>query len=494
MKIFRNLLIHVILVSGLLALDNLVVQQNSDEVAEILKIQQKYTKILKSYEYGTTKYRHKIDLLKQTFLDEYATVVHEIADGHGLWIEFTSGHHAILHDAPSGSKGGSGGVIRSQIDLNEQLTVFKRAAKRSGNTKVLAIAAQYWDWGYNDDVPILATMLQEAGFDVTYKRYDSRQAGSVEDFKNWHEYGIVLISTHGQVKSERSRREGSVNVIIDLNVAPSSVSDEEIRSNKFILWHNCDDEHNCHDSLMASNLFFEQELETLPNTLVYMSACYVGKHDAMAEVLFNKGAKTMIGYSNLVQVSFAEEQGVSIFKRIIEHESIEEIFEIPKNTHLAEGFHTGIKEVDDSPAEVVVYQKDAVNYENYLLNKSYYISGSFTHHDFEGVDDAFDWAFTATNGTVFQLKGKTATDSDVFGWLKVEAEINSSPDWYMFALGSDVDSDGSEKFDWILVSTNVDRKAVYKLDGVSDEGTFKYSEKIDINYTIEHNKVQFLNQ
>ncbi len=451
--------------------------------------QTKYTQELQELEYGSKTRKAKVQEIKRELLATTASEVSEVASGNGLIVTYKDGYSGLIYTAPKNSKGSATHSIGSK--LQEKLKIFQHAATRSGNKKVLAIAAQYWDWGSNDDVPQLALMLKANGFDVTYKKYKHRKDGLMSDFENWGDYAIVLISTHGIARDTRSRAANSINMAIDLNIAPDakSVTSDDLNKKRLIEWDNCTEDGTCHKSLLATNLFFEKHLSSLPNTLVYVSACHVGKNDALAEVLFNKGAETMIGYSDLVQVSFAKEHGVNIFTRYIGNESLDSIFSLPGDRDISTGYHTGIKEKDDTPAEIVIYQKEGVNYETYLAKKSYDIMGSFAAHDFSGVGKAFDWVFSTTSGTVFQLQGVPATSDNVFGWKAVKGVTNLSPAWYMFPLGDDVDGDGNEKFDWIFIGAG--SKAVYKLAGVKKDGTFQYSKAINLSYTIKNNKVTF---
>lgn len=128
---------------------------------------------------------------------------------------------------------------------------------------------------------------------------------------------------------------------------------------------------------------------------------------------------------------------------------------------------------------------------NALIAKgSYTIFGTFGQHDFEGVPSAFDWAFTTNGGTSFQLQGKAATANDVFGW-KIADIPPPTAMWYMFPLDSDVDGDGSLKFDWVLAYTDMNDKQVYKLTGVSGTGDFLYSDVIDVDYTVSGDTILF---
>ncbi len=118
----------------------------------------------------------------------------------------------------------------------------------------------------------------------------------------------------------------------------------------------------------------------------------------------------------------------------------------------------------------------------------YTIDGTFGQYDFENVPNAFDWVYQTAKGETFQLQGEAPTDNDVFGWKEVY-HIALVPQWKMIYLGSDIDGDGSTKFDWILVGIHTD--AVYKLEGVKENGTFQYSDKLKVNYEITAQEVRF---
>ncbi len=131
--------------------------------------------------------------------------------------------------------------------------------------------------------------------------------------------------------------------------------------------------------------------------------------------------------------------------------------------------------------------------EDALMNDTEYsLMGTFSQHDFAplGDNDPFDWAFTMlSTGKSYQLQGNTPSDNDLFGWKEVTI-TTPTPQWYMFQLNGDVDGDGSTKFDWILTSADMNNKSAYKLAGVADDGTFKYSSKLNIDYAINGNTIQ----
>lgn len=119
---------------------------------------------------------------------------------------------------------------------------------------------------------------------------------------------------------------------------------------------------------------------------------------------------------------------------------------------------------------------------DYLLNRTLTVSGYFSPYNFG--NEPFNWAFVTPDKMVYQLQGNAPSSSDVFGWKAANITITSEPAWYMLFLG-DWDDDGDLRFDWILVSPQT--QALYKLAGVSKSGTFAYSEKIELGYTINSN-------
>ncbi len=130
----------------------------------------------------------------------------------------------------------------------------------------------------------------------------------------------------------------------------------------------------------------------------------------------------------------------------------------------------------------------ATTVEDALMQKTdYTIVGTFAPYDFEpkGDNSPFDWAFTMlSNGKSYQLQGVAPTPQSAFGWKEVNI-APPSPQWYMFQLDGDIDGDGTKKFDWILSSTNPNNMSSYKLAGVADNGTFQYSDKLNIDYKVE---------
>ncbi len=125
------------------------------------------------------------------------------------------------------------------------------------------------------------------------------------------------------------------------------------------------------------------------------------------------------------------------------------------------------------------------------MQSSFTKTGTFTMYDFEGVPNAFDWVFVASDGSVYQLQGSEPTDNDVFGWKRVAVtptiDHNS---WNMIYLG-DFDYDGDSRFDWVLYQNQDETKQIYKLAGVSRDGTFVYEKIEGLTALVSESEVSF---
>ncbi len=119
-------------------------------------------------------------------------------------------------------------------------------------------------------------------------------------------------------------------------------------------------------------------------------------------------------------------------------------------------------------------------------------AGTFTRYDFAGVESAFDWVFVTSDGSVYQLQGNEPSENDVFGWKKVYVtpaiDENS---WNMIYLG-DYDHDGNTKFDWVLYQNRQSTEQIYKLAGVTRQGTFEYQKIEGLTASLNENTVRFI--
>jgi len=192
-----------------------------------------------------------------------------------------------------------------------------------GSNKVFAIAAQFFDWGNSDDIPSMQQTLVDNGcFDVTYKTYASKGSGSVEDFKNLGNYGIVLISSHGDSFfadvskpwkatfkwADTSTGQVCLHSNMAVNVNTVQTYRADLLKGRLILWYG---------NFGITPSFIRHYTGNMPNSLVYMSICRGTFNSTMADAFIAQGAAAYLGYSDYVAVSFCQSHGPPLLDTLL---------------------------------------------------------------------------------------------------------------------------------------------------------------------------------
>ncbi|MHC4469445.1 MAG: choice-of-anchor L domain-containing protein [Planctomycetota bacterium] len=229
------------------------------------------------------------------------------------------------------------------------------------STKVFAIAAQWFDWKDNDDIPLMQKTLADHGcYEVTYKKYTSKGSGTIADWKNLGNFGIVLISSHGDsfFQNLTEKWKGTFK----FNGAGGQVA---LHSNtaltQAVVDANVDDFIQGRLVFWGSNIgilpsFIQKYAGSMPNSWVYMSICRGTWNASMAQAFLAKGAGTFMGYSDYVAVSFCKTNGTKTLAELLKDDQ-----------NMSHAFTPGVKETDKDPAEYKLFgnknldiQKDGI--------------------------------------------------------------------------------------------------------------------------------------
>ncbi len=300
-------------------------------------------------------------------------------DGLGLWVVYESGIPAVLYAWENDVKGGvsDAELGRSVLDphydaftpettplsphpIADALAAWRATQPTTthamsvtknvvGSNKVRAIAAQHWDWGDDDDIPAMAqTLIDDKCFDVTYTKYAAEGTGTVEDFKDLSDYGLVLISSHGDsffqdlddILGTIFSYEGpNGQVIVHSNMAITAGNidtyEDDILKGRIVLWG---------DQYGMAPSFFRKYSGKMPNSIVYTSICRGAYNGTLANAFIGKGAAAFLSYTDYVAVAFCEDNGPPLLDKLLE----------PEKT-LDDAFVAGIKENDKDPAEFKLF-------------------------------------------------------------------------------------------------------------------------------------------
>lgn len=273
------------------------------------------------------------DVIETLEADPTVTDVGESDSGNGVWLVYEDGIPAVLYAPTSDIKSGGRGAGAPTMSPIAEATEYPHyehyfkahtsSAQRSfelradekntiKSNKARVIAAQYFDWGDNDDIPTMEQILRDNGcFEINYTKYASKGSGSVEDFKNLGDYGLIFISSHGdsffhiEVGNWSHTSFGwdglFGQVVLHSNMAVTAANkttyEDDLKKGRLALWGK-------HYGILPG--FIRTYAGSLPNSYVHMSICRGAWNGTMAKAFLDKGAGAFTGYDEYVSVSFCK--------------------------------------------------------------------------------------------------------------------------------------------------------------------------------------------
>jgi len=372
--------------------DMLISEHITDEqISNLLTKQEAYQEMLEQAGDDSVQVKELVDTIVQELEnDPDVEQVGKNDSGLGVWIVYKGGIGGVLYSPMPGIKGGrrfAEGIHEEAGHLeiaNSYSSYYKRcipakserSSAESSNTvksnKALVIAAQYFDWGNSDDIPEMKDVLEDSScFDVNYVKYTSKGGGSVEDFKRLGDYGIILISSHGDsfYKGLLSLWTnwfgwngpfGQVVLHSNMKVTTGNKAtyEDDLKRGRLVLWAG-------DYGIMPT--FVEKYAGGLPNSLVYMSICRGTWNDTMAKAFLNKGAGSYLGYDDYVAVSFCKSIGPPLIRKLLEPEKA-----------MADAFVSGQKDPSSPFAEFKLFGATDLSLESAMLQDGGFESGNIS--------------------------------------------------------------------------------------------------------------------
>jgi len=252
-------------------------------------VEQQYNELVNQY--GEEEARNKtVEWLKQQ--PNIATVgISE--NGYGIWWVFDSG---IL-----------GGLMLTPGDQKGSI----------GSKKAIDLSPYYDQFSPEDDYDGAFAELKKSECPKFTTKAFLNASVSVEQFKNLSDYGVIIISSHGDTWFSPPK----VAIITSTKADAENIKKYAIDLKK----HRLVISNGGHLAILPD--FIKHYNKNFPNSLVYISACRSFYNSTMADAFLSKGAKVYFGYTDYVQVSYAFNCGKSLFKHLVEGETAKEAFE-----------------------------------------------------------------------------------------------------------------------------------------------------------------------
>lgn len=238
--------------------------------------------------------------------------------GKGIWWVLESGILGGMFLGPEGTKGGI------------------------GSNAALSISPYYNDFappaGDGDDSDGAFNEIQNSECPVFSCSGPFRNAaGTVESFKTLSNYGIIIISSHGDnwyngILSWWQDRWGN-----EMNFFQSWMSQAVIKTATIATAANKTtyekDLKNHRLAITTSNRlailpgFIKHYNKNFPSSLVYMSSCRSSYNTTLSNAFISNGAKTYFGYNDYVDIGYAFNCGITLFQNLLEGKTAKEAFD-----------------------------------------------------------------------------------------------------------------------------------------------------------------------
>ena len=154
---------------------------------------------------------------------------------------------------------------------------------------------------------------------------------TIDDFKNLSSYGYIHISTHGDnfyqglfsmwnpVWGPNSWLQGYLSQV----VLYTGIKLKKDASGNYI-YGQYEKDIKAHRIVLSGGLlaitpaFIKKYVKKLPNSMVVLEACRSGYNSSMADAFLSRGAKSVLGYTNYVHVSYAENTTNEFITKLLE--------------------------------------------------------------------------------------------------------------------------------------------------------------------------------
>lgn len=294
-------------------------------------------------------------------------------DGNSILVEFESGLKHSIDFVYKGTK--SGGRLdsssRKLSDLQPkvlyypvkkksmpQYTIYQNAASTDkdaiGSYRAMALSPFKWQFDPWDDIDAAYDEIQDSTTpEFTAESPVLDYDVTVEHFKKFSQYGVVVISSHGGLNGndpviytgEEATTDKQKTYQKDINAKRLMISHKItiLVEDGGFLWFDSKEKKKV---FKIAPSFITHYNSNLPNTLVYMSICQGVATDGLANAFIASGAGAFLGFTDIVDASYAYNTGKTFFQSMIAGKTVKDALKDATDAH-------GLNDGGNTPAAFV---------------------------------------------------------------------------------------------------------------------------------------------
>jgi len=294
-------------------------------------------------------------------------------DGNSILVEFESGLMHTIDFVYKGTKSGErlDSSHREQTDIQPQIfyypvkkklmpqyTIFPSAVSTDenaiGSYRAMALSPFKWQFDPWDDIDGAYDEIQDSTTpEFTAESPVLDYDVTVEHFKNFSQYGVVVISSHGGLNGndpviytgEEATTDKQKTYQKDINAKRLLISHKItiLVEDGGFLWFDSKEKKKV---FKIAPSFITHYNSSLPNTLVYMSICQGVATDALANAFIASGAGAFLGFTDIVDAGYAYNTGKTFFQSMIAGKTVKDALKDATDAH-------GLNDGGNTPAAFV---------------------------------------------------------------------------------------------------------------------------------------------
>ncbi len=245
-----------------------------------------------------------------------------IEKSKSIWWEYSNSAHIFRTDTSdmlNNNKSESTAIANKVLNTGNN---FNSVSPH--NNKVLILSPYQYDFNlFGDDHLIteyLSEKLPEYGYEVTYKVNNNKneQDISLEDFKSFSSYGMIIILSHGDVYFSNDNEFSKNYLGTGVFVSKELDKKYEIERNNFGLITSSTVGRKKSTYFLSKEWF--DDIENKDNTLVYFAVCYGGinvKYNVANSIITDNNS-VYVSWNNAARPFFTSEYDRFYFDKLLQ--------------------------------------------------------------------------------------------------------------------------------------------------------------------------------
>lgn len=257
---------------------------------------------------------------------KFEDVGFDVTEDRLIWMRLADGTTFVIpfNRKPSGSAPAEPVTARTE----RALSVSEKAAVSSAvgypSSAQSALLYTFTADNYDSAIGKIRPLLTNAGYDQAHGASGVPYIGSLDDFLNLQDVGLLYVDGHGISKAPKTKDPSGQNWLYlstntDYTADVAAKYDDDFKNQRLVVGI---ESHNLSKMVMMSDVFVKAHVKVAPKALIIINTCWNGSSDRMANAFFANGAGTVLGWDKAVEDEDAYGTSLYLFDRLLGQQTL----------------------------------------------------------------------------------------------------------------------------------------------------------------------------